>query len=141
MKPNPVMMNTRSPSADRPRRAMRRSAGRCHLRSISCHSSLAFVNHRNAQTSSAALVSFLWSLHQAWEDGAALVQEIRPEPTLQRRRHGLGTSVTQTRCSSGSRVCSTIFGAPLIRMYSRSTSWFVRNLRSARSLTGVGGYF
>src|ERR1700680_1041339 len=38
--------------------------------------------------------------------------------------HGRETSGTWTRCSSGSRACSTIFGVPWIRTASCSTSWF-----------------
>ena len=38
--------------------------------------------------------------------------------------HGQGTSGTWTKSSSGSAACSTISGAPSIRMVSRSTFWF-----------------
>ena len=38
--------------------------------------------------------------------------------------HGQETSGTWTRSSSGSRACSTISGAPSIRMALCSTSWF-----------------
>ena len=43
---------------------------------------------------------------------------------LRRRRPRPVTSGTWMRCSSGSRACSTIFGAPWIRTASCSTSSF-----------------
>jgi DDE domain len=45
--------------------------------------------------------------------------------------HGPGASGTWAKCSSGSRTCSIIFGAPWIRMVLCSTSWF-RNAEMAK---------
>ena len=46
--------------------------------------------------------------------------------------HGRETSGTSTRCSSGSRACSTISGVPWIRTALCSTSWF-RTRRDAKA--------
>ena len=57
----------------------------------------------------------------------------RPSPTAcDAAGHDPGTSGTWTRCSSGSRACSIIFGAPSIRMASCSTSSFSHGAMARR---------
>ena len=46
--------------------------------------------------------------------------------------HNRETSGTWTRCSSGSRACSIIFGVPWIRTALSSTSWFRSGVTQSR---------